>query len=382
MFITLDDVAKHKLSTKREIGIFPENYKIWVCGSDRGATSTGAKIPHDALYETVKKGNATIVSLLLKFKTNLSEAPFEDSEKTPLIHIAAMSCDQIMAQTLLTEGNENINITGGSLWSALYACVKSSKDIEDKTSMIKFLIDHGANAEDVSGYRGSVLHLASLISPSLVDSMMKSFGERVSVDLPDREGKLPAHYAAIGGNSSIFDQILLPGLSSKDFQGRLPIHLAAAAGSIKAMNFIILNSPLKQAELYETDADDWNPLHWACRQKDSLVVKWILENARSDTKDIIDLCVARSKENWMPLDVATRHNNERFIDVIQQRMENLTVEESGIDSSRTRPIEVWARTSATCDSCFCVSSPLKSTFHISDLFTVHLQNAAKMFNLL
>lgn len=51
--------------------------------------------------------------------------------------------------------------------------------------------------------------------------------------------------------------------------------------------------------IHDKGIDGWTPLHWACREKSSLIIKFLLDKgARAD---------ARTNRGWRPIDVAKYH---------------------------------------------------------------------------
>jgi hypothetical protein len=65
------------------------------------------------------------------------------------------------------------------------------------------------------------------------------------------------------------------------------------------------------------------------------------------------LCNTPDKlQGWLPRDIAMRHDNQRFLDLL-----DLSPRSNGDDHPpilHEVPIEIWERTTASCDSCFAV----------------------------
>ncbi|KAL7621996.1 hypothetical protein AAE478_007497 [Parahypoxylon ruwenzoriense] len=327
----------------------------------RGSFSVAEYLLHEGanpspgdLQVATKTRNVGLVSLLLRNGADPNWVV--DEESGPPIHYAAYWCDARLVEVLLDgshpKGKANVNKTGGLNWSALYACIDGLADDHEKIAMFNLLVDNGADYSDLNGPRGTVLHNASrYCSKLLVEYLLENFGDKLSPHREDREGRLPAHFAASRGNRHIFSLVLDPVLGQRDKQGRMPIHMAAAGGSIQALNYILEKSSVEM--LCERDIDGWNVLHWACRQRDKEVVVWILDQvARNDS---LQLKLSSTREkllDLLPWDVAVNHNNERFLDIFQTIKEKQGNALSGVVSYQ-RPFDIWLPTPAGCDSCFC-----------------------------
>lgn len=85
-------------------------------------------------------------------------------------------------------------------------------------------------------------------------------------------------------------------LIRRDRLQRHPLHFAAGLGMSQSIKEIIEVFP---DAIHDKDIDGWTPLHWVCRGKSSLVIKFLLDKgARAD---------ARTNRGWRPIDVAKYH---------------------------------------------------------------------------
>ncbi len=322
--------------------------------------TTANPSPSD-LQAALETKDVDLVSMLLKYGADPNGVADKFS-RSP-IQYAASNCDRGIAELLLGEGHPkgkaDVNKTGGYVWSALYACVLGEASDEEKQNMFDLLLKHDADPSDASGQYGTVLHVASRwCSEALVRHILETTSGRLSLHTKDREGRLPAHFAASGGNKTLFPLVLKSGLNARDTQLRLPIHMAAARGSPRALSYIVDESGL--GALCEKDADGWNVLHWACRQRDRDVIAWIMGQVAESDAVQQELTTSRTThENWLPSDVAVRHKNERFLEILQPLDQPPHEERPG------ETAEGWMRTANECDSCYTVSfSPLVCKHHV------------------
>ncbi|RSL90277.1 hypothetical protein CEP52_014627 [Fusarium oligoseptatum] len=288
----------------------------------------GADVWPNDLSNAMEKRNTRLVSMLLKHGADPNSVATEGLALP--IHNAAFWCDLDLAKELLKSDNKaDVNLKGGCWRSALHACLESQESDDEKKQ------------KDLTRPGETILHYALQFAPGLVEHLLEKHSGKLPLNEKDQEGRLPAHFAASQGSSSLaLDELLKPEFNVPDYQGRLPIHLVAAGGSVKAMENIIKRADKGAQLLCEQDIDGWNVLHWACRQGDLVVVKWILDQV-SENGHPLPLSTATT-QGWLPFDVARNHGNEHFGRILPPAPQQKESDE-----------DIWQQTTASCDSCFC-----------------------------
>ncbi|KAM7187647.1 Ankyrin repeat-containing domain protein [Rhypophila sp. PSN 637] len=327
---------------------------------ERVLAEPGAPTPSAAdLLQAVQNGGGDPKVLRLLLKHGADPNGQNDLSRGPPIHDAAASCNVEAVRVLLADdnpkGKADVNKTGGWSWSALYSCLRgdTSKKDKDRCATWDLLIEHGADPTDTSGPRGTPLHVAASYGTlAVVDHILANprTKDKLSVDLPDSEGRIPGHFAAAFGVKDIYPVFLAGDLvHATDKHGRSPIHMAAARGSFRGVNYLLATPSWNM--VWKTDSDGWNVLHWACRQDDREVLIRVLKSTKGEPEK---LCLA--KENiggWLPWEIAALHDNERYVPIIdrylQASYDQGQRENSVVDYVAMIP---WTTNARSCDSCF------------------------------
>ncbi|KIW76127.1 hypothetical protein Z517_10872 [Fonsecaea pedrosoi CBS 271.37] len=251
----------------------------------------------------LRRQNSCLLSACTESPEDTNGSGLEDPvlEIGSPIHYVAFHCLHELAELLLAHEKRkvNVNLTRGMYWTSLEASISGDCELEDQLKMFKFLVRKGGNPTIPGGSYGNLLNCAvATASVSILEDIMAVCDDKeLSVKNADVEGKLASHFAATGANQRAFELVLLPHLEAKDKQGRVPIHFAAVAGSLPTLRFLLGHS----VNLRQVDKDNWNSLHWACRQWDTEVVRRILEaGGRSFVDD-------KTAEGYTAENIATLH---------------------------------------------------------------------------
>ena len=133
---------------------------------------------------------------------------------------------------------------------------------EEVSDIIRYLITHGADVNQVAGLYGSVL--AAAAAASWPRTLRLLLDEGAVFNMPDEMGRQPVHFAAFHGIGN-FRILVGAGADGKarDKLGRSPLHWAALSGRAQVVEYILRD--LEGSSVDETDVDGWTPLCWAAR---------------------------------------------------------------------------------------------------------------------
>ncbi|TAQ85277.1 hypothetical protein B7494_g6395 [Chlorociboria aeruginascens] len=181
--------------------------------------------------------------------------------------------------------------------------------------LVGFLIGNGADVKaiNVTGSRwGTALH-ASMARPLIHVAKMR-LEKYPSMDLKniaDAQGRLPLHLAAHCDSWELIELSRPTGTDSDfdrtDKQRHTLLHFAAASSAVSVIKKIKEIMQKQSKQFYEVeDVNGWTPLHWAFRQRDSEVVKLLVQSEADLDR--------RCHHGWTPKRVAIFHGNEDMLD--------------------------------------------------------------------
>ncbi|KAL7942120.1 ankyrin repeat-containing domain protein [Trichoderma barbatum] len=271
----------------------------------------------------------------------------------------------------LVENGANVNqvttygVAGTPLQAACLPYASGEDRIVDK--MVDYLIAHGADVTLEGGFVGTALHAAAYAATPITIKTLLDKG--AIVDILDPMGHVPIHAAAFHGIDN-FDAILEAGgdIKARDSMGRAALHWAVQPGRLQVVEKIISLLPDKQA-IDEPDIDGWTPLCWAARgpgnwldqehagepQEHIKVMKILLENGANRSAQ-----ASVGGQKWTPLKIARFSGaDEEVIELLKNGLVSTdekeeeekkpgSQEESDEDKSKKGNLR-----SATCDSCRC-----------------------------
>ncbi|KAI1739561.1 ankyrin repeat-containing domain protein [Xylaria scruposa] len=258
----------------------------------------------------------------------------------------------------------DVNFVTGKYGTLLNLCVAGNSDHKSQCEMFAYLIEKSVDPLRRAGPYGTPLHTAvAVASMDIVTYILSKPNIGLSLDTLDHEGRLPAHIAAFGMNSDVLPQVLTSRyLETLDRQGRQPIHLASGTGSLPVLQHLEQLCKAEEGKLADLlrarDMDGWTPLHWACRQDDKEVIKWLVEHQRG--AGVEPAVVRTANENWTPYDVASEHDNSSFCELLGNDVE--------LETKATK----FQKTSILCDSCRCSVYDKHKHYHCSTCYDFDL----------
>ena len=222
--------------------------------------------------------------------------------RTPLQHATSIS-----KASLLMDAGAKINTVSGWLGTALHVAIYAGG--KQKSSMIKFLTDHGADVNKVAENVGSPLCYAGREDDLSSAKLLIEAG--ADLDSVDTIGHSALHMAICKSKSGmeLFDFFVDLGANPLllDLRGCNGLHYAGRANNLGALKKILEREP----DINATDDFGWTPLHWAAAstRKTARVVKTLLdEGCNKDLKD---------KAERTALDLATMFDNTGVVAILK-----------------------------------------------------------------
>ncbi|PTB38104.1 hypothetical protein M441DRAFT_102744, partial [Trichoderma asperellum CBS 433.97] len=150
----------------------------------------------------------------------------------------------------------------------------------------------------------SALHYA--VAESNVRLVQALIMRRAELNLQDQEGRTPLYEAASRNVANCLKLLINAGanINITDNSDISPLAAAAAQNHEHSIDLLLdLLSMILKAKpeaVRDIDEDGWTPLHWACRQKNSVdIIHILLDNGAEKN--------AATKRGWRPIDVAKYH---------------------------------------------------------------------------
>lgn len=243
-----------------------------------------------------------------------------------------------------------------------YPTVLQAAVAHGSLAMVQLVIESGAHLDVIAGKWGTPLHLAVASTYRAETNLFLSLNESsLTTSSIDQEGRIPLHMTPLCDyfwQTDFYEMICSEehGPFYKDFQKRHLLHFCAGKGCVDLLSMIIKEKP---EAVHDVDEDGWTPLHWACRQKDSInIVRILLDNGAEKN--------ATTKNGWRPIDVA-RYHGDIAIEYMDERTFSRLRPDSNAESSYEAPnsnyeeeekfpVKIYReRTGELCDSCYCVS---------------------------
>ncbi len=237
-----------------------------------------------------------------------------------------------------------VDISGGRFANPVQSALSRHVGPDKSEKMMKtldFLIKHGASVSEKEGFYRSSLHAAAKNTSSLdiINKVLEHSPVGIR-DFKDQIGRLPLHLAAANDCWEAVETLSTARstIRSQDYQGRNALHFAAASGAVTVIEGI-LGDPRFADMVDSVDHDGWTPLHWACRQSSAKPIELLIShNAKTEV---------RANDNWTPRHVTIFYNTEHA-DLFPRPTQD----------SKDLPVDPGRWTTASCDSCFGVSSLL------------------------
>jgi len=129
------------------------------------------------------------------------------------------------------------NATTSNTQTALHCAI-----FKDKESMVRLLIDHGADVMRTDGQGKTALHLAAERGSEGLMRLVMSASPSVNANVTDYLGRTPLFYAVQYGNEAAVKALLTKAdINWKDAMGTTALHLAAECGVEAIARLLLAN---------------------------------------------------------------------------------------------------------------------------------------------
>ncbi|XXH00711.1 hypothetical protein Hte_007061 [Hypoxylon texense] len=174
--------------------------------------------------------------------------------------------------------------------------------------MLEFLLAKKPKQDFLAGRFGTSLHLAAYYGRLDMAAILMESDEFLNRGRYDVAGRLPIHLAALSdrpGGDSLVRFFSNEGsgvtlLSTDKYQSISVVHFSAGQGRLPVVEMVVASHP---NAVHDRDVDGWTPLHWACRNDNFDVVRFLLEHGADKN--------ATTARGWTPFDVAM-HSEARL----------------------------------------------------------------------
>ncbi|KAL8975514.1 MAG: hypothetical protein Q9197_000252 [Variospora fuerteventurae] len=305
---------------------------------------------HGTLLQAAISGSVDSIEKVKLLLESGADPKIEGGFRGTVLNAAAYCQEIDIVRLLLAEDGmrDLTSITGdygGPIEAVIRGWPSSGTSSDDAVQLLKLLRENGAPISMADRNQGTLLHLLSWVdATTMVEWLLEN---DVSAAAADVAGRLPMHPAIHHGSLENLKLLLIGDitLETRDSQGRNALHYATVSRiwtmSMRVVDLYREGRPETEdisGFVNALDADMWTPLHWACRQTDLDIVKYLIDQGA-------DKC-AKTKDNWTPWHVATFHGmtDESYIGLLPEPAAH---ERAGL------PMEEARRHTASCDICNC-----------------------------
>lgn len=292
----------------------------------------------------------SIVRLLLDNGADPNLEREGDGYSDQIFRTALQHEPSVSKASLLLDAGAKLDTVSGWLGTALHAAICNNEGNQD-SSIIKFLIDRGADVNKNSDVAGSPLCCA--IKQSEFDIVRLLLGAGADLHSVDNVGHSALHMTICQSQAGIelFDYCVDLGADPLllDRRGCNGLHYAARANNLLVLRKILERKP----DINVIDDYGWTPLHWAAASTaiSTSIIKALLdEGCNKDMKD---------KAGRTALDLATKLENSQSVAI-------LTADGVHIDASLENGVEEQLYPLPLCDGCLIVSKHLKGNYCQAD----------------
>ncbi|KAI1458771.1 ankyrin repeat-containing domain protein [Annulohypoxylon moriforme] len=313
-----------------------------------------------ALLETIRVTDGSRLDMLRTLldpeAPNRADVNAGGGANPTALHKAAWYGELELCKELVKLG-ARVDAQGGQFNTALSAAASNGYY---KVAM--FLLDEQkANPNLPAGNFANTLGVAlwSWTYP-LITPLLKA---EVDIHATDIQGRSAFHIAARRGSWSILEQLLDANekdLPPADKQGRTLLHFAAMSGDRDMFLRVLADETMLWDDIDIEDVDGWTPLHWACRQNESLDIVKEMEAIGADFS-------ITTRDGWTPENIAITHDATEvasYIQSILSKTNNPSVEAQTAPSQRHWKVGAL-HSNAGCDGC--LISPITGVrWHCAD----------------
>ena len=284
----------------------------------------------------------SIVKLLLDNGADPNLEREGDDYTDQIFRTALQHTSSVSKASLLLDAGAKLDTVSGWLGTALHVAIADGGN--QKSSIIKFLIDRGADVNRKAPFVGSPLCYASGKAQfDVVRLLIEAGADLHSVDIV---GHSALHMAIFESQAGIelFDYYVDLGADPLllDRRGCNGLHYA-----VRASNLLVLRKILgRKPDINVIDDYGWTPLHWAAASTSvsTYIIKVLLdEGCNKDMKD---------KAGRTALDLATKLDNSKSVAILTTGSAHIDPSENSVISTNKRLIK-W------CDGCSIVRNALE-----------------------
>ena len=221
--------------------------------------------------------------------------------RTALQHVSSPS-----KATLLLDHGAKVNTVSGWLGTALHTAI--DKPEYQKMSMIKLLVDRGADVNQKAENKGSPLCHAASVSDLVSAQCLINAG--ADLDSVDYGGHSSLHWAICNSKAGeeLFDYLLSLGSDPlvSDRRECNGLHYAARANNAVALEKILERGP----DVNSVDSFGWTPLYWAAastRVSTQVIKALVRKECNIEMKD---------KDGRTALDLAIMFDNSESVAIL------------------------------------------------------------------
>jgi ankyrin repeat protein len=252
---------------------------------------------YSPIFVAAMHGNSEAIQILKDYDVDMNKA---DTNERTLLHHAAYIGHLTAVKTLLLEGAK-VSAVDKKLKTPLHLSAEEGYD-----EIVGFLLSHRARVDALDYHRRAPIHYAaesgqimsvrlllhyhashnvkdreqvtplSLAARHHVHIVTELLNHNAKVDLADKAGWMPIHYAAWHGKADIMLELIKKGavLDKEDKEGWAPLQHATKRGHADVIK-ILLDNGVKIDHLMEKN--HWTLMHVAARNGHADVVRLYLE---------------------------------------------------------------------------------------------------------
>ena len=286
---------------------------------------------------------AALENNILVIKENLDKVGTLDERGKSLLHYAVLGSAADVVELLLSRGmSPNIKDTTGE--TPIFDCARKAK-----LKIAKILLNNKANVNIENSRKETPLHLAC--AKGDID-FIKLLVENGAITSKTSDGKLPIHYAILGGNSNCLNYLIDVNKDSwqqRDFQGNTLLHYATRTTNSILVSFLIDRKLNVNAlnDQFET------PLFNAVRYGNPEIINLLLNNEAYVS--------IKNRRYETPLDIGQIFDQPENYNYLLERTEQ--VDHTKLEEKQSLALAVLNRDHVMLRRLIDVSTPMKKDYY-------------------